>query len=396
MPPAAQTATASPATKRLKGRPFLGLIDAVTVESPVEYPFEGAIPRECAEAAWIWMARDLAPDLIDIEAIAEDPVSVAALESLVPELLERARKAMATAATSVELTRRIKTQLGGEDAWDKLPVVLNALKCRGLLEKAGSFGRAANAIVDDAQLALAIQAMPLQDKDVAALLMMPAVLNMAAPSRLVTSAIRIAGSAEERDLVRAGFSPLIDAMLAQAQDQVPALSQVGTFGDMDLVCRAIDRFHRLIRAVTAYIELSRTGRWALAAAGMTKAISERIEPKLRDVAPDLNKALRRRDGTDRVDSDQILSALNGMYLLSTVRDCRDSLAVNATFDQVWSQTGQALEIHIERNLEQLRVNPADKVASARLDAALKMAGIRFSQEYAETLQRAKDSVQRRA
>jgi hypothetical protein len=87
--------------------------------------------------------------------------------------------------------------------------------------------------------------------------------------------------------------------------------------------------------------------------------------------------------------------MNGIYLLATVRDSRDSLAVNAVFDQVWAQTGQALEIHIERNLEALRRNPADSASSARLDAALKMAELRFNQDYAETMRRAKEVAERR-
>ena len=172
--------------------------------------------------------------------------------------------------------------------------------------------------------------------------------------------------------------------------------RVGTFGDMDLICRSVDRFHRLIRAVTGYVELARGSRWSGIIAGLTKAVSERLDPKLRDVAPDLNLALRKREGADRVDGDQILSAMNGMYLLATVRDSRDSLAVNALFDQVWAQTGQALEIHIERNLEHLRRHPADAVAAARIDAALKMAEIRFNPEYAETMRRSKEAAMRRS
>jgi hypothetical protein len=238
--------------------------------------------------------------------------------------------------------------------------------------------------------------MPLQDGPVASLLMMAAVGQVSAPARLITAAIRIANSAEEAALTRAGFAPLIEACLAHAQNQIPALGQTGTFSDMDLVCRSVDRFHRLLRAVTGYVEMQRNSRWSMIAAALTKIASERIEPKLRNVAPDLNVALRRREGTDRVDGDQILLALNGIYLLATVRDSRDSLAVNAVFDQAWAQTGQALEIHIERNLETLRRNPADKASSARLDAALKMAEVRFNQEYAETMRRAKEATERRA
>jgi hypothetical protein len=219
--------------------------------------------------------------------------------------------------------------------------------------------------------------------------------QVAVPTKLITAAIRISGSASEVALTRTGFGPMIDALLAHAQNQIPPLAQMGTFSDMDLVCRAVDRFHRLMRAMTGYVELNRNGRWAMIASALTKSVSERIEPKLRDVAPDLNKALRKREGTDRLDGDQILSALNGIFLLATIRDSRDSLALNALFDQVWNQTGQALEIHIERLLQALRANSADSIASARLDAALKMAEVRFNQEYADTLRRAKDAAIRR-
>jgi hypothetical protein len=387
---------AAPAARRKpSGTPFLGMIDAVVVDSPVSFPFDGAITTDDATAVWTWMVRDLAPDLIDIEAVDDVPDNLAALDALMPELLGRARNALAEGQAKADVARRIKTQLGGDEAWDKLPTVLNALRCRSLLEKAQSFGRAANSMGDEAALALALQSMPLQDHAVASLLMMAAIGQVASPTRLITAAIRITSSNTEPALVRAGFAPLIDACLAHAQNQIPAFNQSGTFSDMDLVCRSVDRFHRLLRAVTGYVELQRNGRWAIVAAALTKAVSERIDPKLRDVAPDLNKALRKREGTDRVDGDQILSALNGIYLLATVRDSRDSLAVNALFDQVWAQTGQALEIHIERNLETLRRNPADSVTSARLDAALKMAEVRFNLDYAETMRRAKEVAERR-
>jgi len=366
----------SPASARRNahGQAFLGLIDTVIVRGRDGFPFDGAISVEDADAAWTWMVRDLAPDLIDIDAVNDSAGSIAALESLMPELLTRARKALEEAQGKYDIARRIKTQLGGEEAWERLPVVLNALRCRSLLEKAQGFGRAANGLADEAAMAQALQSMPLNDPPVAALLMQAAVGQVATPSKLITAAIRITGSAAEAALVRAGFTPMIDAMFAHAQNQIPNLVQIGTFGDMDMICRSVDRFHRLMRAVMGYVELGRNSRWAMIAAALTKSVSERIDSKLRDVAPDLNKALRRRDGTDRLDGDQILSALNGMYLLATVRDSRDSLALNALFDQVWAQTGQALEIHVERLLQQVRNNPMDSIASARLDAAVALPG----------------------
>jgi hypothetical protein len=397
MPQSPTLSTAHKGSSRpAASHPFLGLIDAVTVRGPMEFSFDGAVAGDHAQGVWTWMVRDLAPDLIDIEAIDDNPTNAMALESLIHELLIRAKKALTEAEASPATMRRIRTAVGGDEVWARLPVVMNALRCRGLLEKAQAFGRAANSMADESALALAIQSMPLSDQPVAALLFQAAVGQVTAPARLITAAIRIAGVPNEAALGRAGFFPLIDAIFAHAQDQMPALMQSGTFSDMDLICRSVDRFHRLMRSVTGYVELVRNGRWAMIASVLTKSLSDRLEPKLRDVATDINQALRRREGSDRLDADQVLAALNGMYLLATVRDSRDSLAVNAVFDQTWSQVGQALETHIERLLLQVRSHPGDKVISARLDAALKMAEVRFGADYADAMRRAKGTVERRA
>jgi hypothetical protein len=395
----ASTAPSAPASApnaraRRTGKPFFGLIESVVVESPANFEFDGAISREHGLAVWTWMTRDLAPDLIDPDTPESDE-SRQALDALMPELLSRARQAVAAAPTSYEAERRLKTALGGEIVWSRLPIVLNALKCRGLLEKAQAFGRAANGMQDEAGLAMALQSMPLQDQAVASLLMMAAIGQVANPSKLMTAVVRITGSPLESAIQRSGFAPLVDAMLAHAQNQIHFLANMGAYADIDLTCRAIDRFHRLGRAVNGFVELARNSRWSTVTAALTKQVSERVEPRLREVAGTVNMALRRgREGNDRLDSDQLLVALNNVYVLATVRDCRDTLAVNAVFDQAWTQVGQGLEIHIQRNLDALRQNPADKVTSARLDAAIKMAELRFNPEYAETLRRAKDSAEK--
>ena len=395
--PTASARSENPApTARTKraGRPFFGLIESVIVESPAAFEFEGAVSREHASAIWTWMTRDLAPDLIDANTPDSDAARQA-LDALMPELLGRARQSVADAAASFEAGRRLKSQVGGDIVFGRLPIVLNALKCRNLLEKAQAFGRAANGMQDEAGLALALQSMPLNDRAVASLLMMAAVGQVANPGKLSTAMIRISGSAAESAIQRSGFTPLVDAMLAHAQNQIHAIGNMSAYADIDLTCRAIDRYHRLARAVNGYVELARASHWSTVVAALTKAVSERVEPRLRDVAGSVNMALRRgREGSDRLDSDQILVALNGVYVLAAVRDARDSLGVNAIFDQAWSQVGQALEIHIQRGLDILRQNPGDKITSARLDAAIKMAELRFNADYAETLRKAKDSAER--
>lgn len=377
------------------GRPFLGLIDAVLVPDPTTFDFDGALSEKHAQALWTWISRDVAPDLMRLDLSPEDPAAREALDLVVPELLQRARDAVTAATANAEAERRLIVQVGGEAAYGRMGVMRNALKCRNLLEKAQSFGRATNSMADEAALAMALQSMPLNDHALTALLMQGAMGQVGSPGKLMQAVIRIAGAATEQAITRAGFGPLVDAIFSHAQAQIPALQQHGAFADIDMVCRAVDRFHRLMRSVMGFVEMNRLSRWSSIAAGLTTTVSELVEPKLRDVGPSINLALRRHSGIDRVDPEQLLAALNGCYVLSTVRDCRDSLALNALFDQTWQQVGQALEIHVQRNLELFRSNPSDRVTGQRLDAAIKMAELRFNGEYADVLRRARDSAERR-
>lgn len=377
-------------------RPFAGLIDAVLVEDPAAFQFAGSVSRSIADAAWTWVVRDLCPDLISADGVANGNFGAAELELVMPQVLGRIKEGLAAADKDAEAGRRLRVMLGQDEARAAIPVIQNALRSRSLLVKAQAFGRAVNTIADDAALGVAIQSMPLQDPPLAALLFHAALGQIANPTRIVTTIIKLSGNATEATIARAGYGPVVEAILAHAQNQVHALQPMGPFADIDLVCRSLDRFHRLIRALTGYIEFARGSRWTAMLSAITKQVSDRIEPRLKTVVPDLNLALRRSAGTDRADNDGLLSALNGIYLLSTIRECRDSMALNALFDQAWSQSGQALELHLQRNLDLVRQNPSDAATSARLDAGIKMAEIRFNPEYAETLRRARAAAERRS
>lgn len=397
---ATSAASSNPSTGpgRTAGRKlFCGLIDPVLVDEPVVFPFTGSVSREAASAAWVWVIRDVAPDLISAQAVAEGQLRAADLEPLMPDLLGRVRAALDRVDDDVEAMRRLKAQFGRDHARDEIGVVLNALKARALLAKAQGFGKAVNAITEEAALGVALQSMPLQDAGLAGLLFHAALGQVANPTRLMTATIKISGAASETAITRNGFAPLLDAYLAHAQNQLHHLHLHGPFADIDLVCRSLDRFHRLVRALTGYIEFARGSRATHILSTLTKMVSDRVEPRLKEVVTDLNQAMRRpREGADRLDNDRLLGAINGVYLLAAVRDCRDSLALNAVFDQAWNQTGQALELHIQRNLDLLRQAPADPLTGARLDAAIKMAEIRFNPEYAETLKRARATAERRS
>lgn len=378
-------------------RPFCGLIDAVLVNEPVLFPLAGSVSVDAANAVWKWVVRDVCADLISADGAASGTLRAVDIEPLVPEVLIRMKDAFDLIDSDNEAMRRLRAQLGRDHARDEIRVVMAALKARALLPKAQAFGKAVNAMSDDAALGPALQSIPMQDRQLASLFFHAAIGQVANPSRLVTAVIKLCGNAEELTLNRQGFAPLIEAIAAHAQSQLRHLQLTGPFADTDLVCRSLVRFHRLVRSLTGYIEFGRGSRTTQILATITKSVSDRVEPRLREVVTDLNQAMRRpRDGHDRIDNDRLLGAINGVYLLATIRDCRGSLALNAVFDQAWSQAGQALELHIQRNLDLLRQSPDDAMIGARLDAAIKMAEIRFNPDYAETLKRARAAAERRS
>lgn len=378
-------------------RPFCGLIDPVLVNEPVPHALAGSVSVDAASAAWVWVVRDLCPGLISSDGVANGNFGAADLEPLMPDVLGRMKATLDKVDADNEAMRRLRAQFNRENAREELGKVMAALRARALLPKAQGFGKAVNTMTDDAALGVALQSMPLQDPNLAAMLFHAAIGQVANPTRLITSVIKLSGNASEVAVVRNGFGPLIEAILGHAQNQLPHLQLAGPFADIDLACRGLDRFHRLVRSLTGYIEFARGSRTAQVLSTVTKLVSDRVEPRLKEVVTDLNQAMRRpRDGADRIDNDRLLGAISGVYLLSAVRDCRDSLALNAAFDQAWSQAGQALELHIQRNLDLLRQNPADVTTGARLDAAIKMAEIRFNADYADTLKRARATAERRA
>ncbi len=124
------------------GRPFFGLIDAVLMPDGQRFDFEGAVSEKDAAAAWAWMARDLAPDLLGPLFAWDEAAARQALEALIPQLLLRAEQARAAATEGSESERRMRIQFGGKEAFARFPLLLNVLKCQGRLEQAQQFGTA--------------------------------------------------------------------------------------------------------------------------------------------------------------------------------------------------------------------------------------------------------------
>jgi hypothetical protein len=378
---------------------FIAAIEPVVVDEPVFFKFDGSVSRKHLKLFCAWVARDVVPGIeMKYDGLLEvGNTEHAAAEICLIDVLAGVKKQLAEAFIDPDANRRLTVQMGGEEVRERLETILLALRSRALIEKARNFGKAAIGLSDDVALGAALQSLPLKDPSLTSLLMHVIVEQTASPHRLVVAASVVAGKATEEALRGAGLSPLGDAILAHAQDQLSVLEPalVG-MGDIDRACRSLDRYHRLIRAVSGYLETSRLSRWTKIIAELTKQVSLRLEPRLREVSGNIAQSMRRhRDGHDRADTEGLLAALNGMYLLSAVREARESLALNALFEQVWNETGQSIEILVKRNLEEFRVDPGNEAVAKRLDTGIKMAEIRFSAEYADVFRRARDTFSKR-
>ncbi len=380
---------------------FLSALDPVIVDEPVFFSFNTSISRNRLIRFWIWAARDAIPG-IDMRfdgLVDAGNTEDAAIEICMPEILASVRRVLEDASDQ-EASRRLNVQIGGEEVRDQIDTILLALRSRALIDKARGFAKAISSLNDAAALGVALQTLPIKDPALMGLLMHVIVGNTAVPSRLVIGATTVVGKTTEDSLRGAGFSPLGDAILAHAQNQIFVLeSGLTGMGDADAVCLSIERFHKLIRALNAYVEPARNSRWSMIIAELTKQASRRLEPRLREISGDIVQAMRRTKdslGNDWIDVDMLLAALNGMYLLSAVREARESLALNALFDQIWNQTGQSIEALVKRSIEDYREDPNNEAVSKRLECGIKMAEIRFSKDYADVLNHTREKISLRS
>lgn len=410
MPNADTLSGAQPVPNRSPGRErdwadaalaaYLDAMPDILVSQPIFHDFPGAIDIDLATSVWRWLARDVgaSPAARLGDAIMAGAEPQKAFEQLLPEFLDALKVNDSAEKADYELTRRNTIQMGGEDARKSLPIIIMALRRQALLVQAARFGTAVGGLGDEAALANALQTITIANPVTRALWMQAMVGHMSNPSRMLAAVVALSGGQSESHVVAAGYGPLVEAVLSHAQGQIGKLvSQPSVFSDVDFACKAIDRFHRMMRALNYNLEIERRSRWGKIIADLTGRISERLERPVREINANITQALRKpREGADFIDHDDVLQGFNGLYLLMTVRNSRDSLAVNALLDKAWSDTGQTLEVLMTRALDAYRADPGNVAARDRVNAGIKMAEIRFNAEYADILRRARDVASKRA
>ncbi len=375
------------------------LLGPVLVDSPVLFESGGAIERKHALAVLAWLCRDVDKHLgVEALAIISKPGESGLLSKLALKIADLIAKEQMTAHGNPEAIRRIQIQLGGEPVYERLGVVENALRNYQLVEKAVAYGKAINGVTDENSLKLALQTFPMDNPSVSSLMIHAALGQINNPIRLICAVTDLADGETQRAVTRSGFAALVEGLLAHAQNQIPLFAVQNTsFSDIDLICGSLERYHRLIRAISNITQNDKSCSWAQMVAAIVRRMSELIEPWLLRVDSDVRQSLRKpRAGPDSIDASLQLDALNGLYLLAAVREALDALALNSIVNKLWIDVGKVLEVMIERNLDAFRNFPDNEFVARRLDIGIKMAKIRFNPEYAGIITRARNGASRRA
>lgn len=375
------------------------LLGPVLSDNCEHFQSRGVVERSAAYAVWTWLVRDSDKNLNEeaLKAISPEATSQEK-HQLSIKVANLIAAGISAAKQSPDIARRIQIQLGGAEIFDRLTHIEYAFRHQQLLSKSVVFGQAINGVRDNNSLKLALQTFPVDDPTVSALMMHAAIGQVQNPNRLIYVVLELSDGNSQRAITASGFASVVEGIIAHAQDQLSNFTATQTrFADMDLICRSLDRYHRLIRAVTSITENEKTSSWAQAVSGLVRHMSELIEPRLMKVEMDIRQSLRKaRSGPDRLDADLLFDALNGLYLLAAVREALDSLALNSLVKSLWIDIGSALEILIGRNLDAFRDDPYNDILAQRLNTGIKMAEIRFNPEYADIMARARDGASKRA
>lgn len=395
--PAAGGRARAPAPAEGARKALQALLAPVSVAADPIVP-GAALRVEDIDAFWTWFARDVSAEFANEleQAVGSDGSGVAELAGRSEDLVNLSKHTV-DAAAETGAGHRLVIQLGGEAEFAALPSVLTCLANLRLLERAGDFGRAINAMDSVPSVAEALKAVALPDPALKRFWLATACRTVADPRKFLSAAVVAAGRQSVKAVREAGFGECFEAFLIDAQRQAITLSdRAGLFADIDLACRATQRFHSIARAIRYCFDLQPNAPWAFALSQLTRQIATAMEPHLGQVTADVIRVLRPpRDGADRLSDDALLQAFNGLYLLSAARDSRESLALNRAVERAWGEIGVAIESLGSRAIEAYRSAPDDELASRRIDAAIKMAAVRFGPEYARVLARSRDNAGRR-
>lgn len=366
--------------------------------------FGAGICRVSLNRFWHWAQRDLNPSEfaeINNSLGGHRQPSERDIEISLNRIVEIVTPLLGECAADAELKRRLSIQMGGDDVFDVVPIILIAFSYIGYIKSGVNLGRELSAHEEPEALSYALEQMQFPSIETKKLWCQSFTSGIARPDFLVAAIAKLSYATTEDAIKKTGFGEFVDALLVNAQQQTEIIeNQSGLFRDIDLTCRAIDRFHHIARGLQFHLDLSKSSAWNASLERLVKRGASSLSKKFSDILHDVSKVLRpapKGVASVRLDPADVLQAYNGLYIMAATRPARESLAVNAVVDRVWKDVGTSLEAMVDRIFEHFKhTTGSDAFDVAQVDIVIKFCSIRFGAEYASILRRNKDNIVRRA
>jgi len=366
--------------------------------------FGAGIRRSALDHFWEWLQRDLQQEeifLVNEVLGGQSQPSERQIEVALSNIVEMVSPLLQKCHEDPETKRRLTIQMGGPEVFEVLPTILLAFRYVSYIKSGVNLGRELSASEDPGAFAYALEHISFPTAEVKSLWCQSFVSGVLRADLLAATIAKLSYASTDEAIKKSGFGEYVGALLTNAQQQIEIIeNQTGIFRDIDLTCRAIDRFHQIARGLQFHLDLSKSSKWNVALERLVKRGALSLSSRFSDVLHDVNKVLGPAPkGANSVGLDpaNVLQAYNGLYVMAATRSARESLAVNAVVERVWKDVGTALEAMVDRIFEHFKHSAgSDAFDTAQVEIAIKFCSIRFGAEYAAILRRNKDNIVRRA
>ncbi|MCZ4271142.1 hypothetical protein [Maritalea porphyrae] len=366
--------------------------------------FGAGIRRSALDHFWEWAQRDL--DQTEISKIndvlgGQSQPDEREIERSLSKIVDIVSPIFAQNVADSEQKRRLTIQVGGVEVFDAIPTILLAFSYISYIGTGANLGRELSENEEPEAFIYALEHIDFPSNDIKSLWCQTFATGVLRPDLLAAAIAKLSYASTEEAIKKSGYGEYVDALITNAQQQIEMIEkQTGIFRDIDLTCKAIDRFHHIARGLQFHLDLSKSSKWNISLERLVKRGANALSGKFVDVLRDVKKVLgpAPRGATSiMLDPADVLQAYNGLYIMAATRSARESLAVNAVVERGWKDVGTALEAMVDRIFEHFKHSTgSDAYDNAQMDIVIKFCSIRFGVEYAAILRRNRDNILRRA
>ena len=362
-----------------------------------------SLSRDHLHKFWDWAQRDLEPDLIaELNEMlgADNAPSEREFDNAVRNLVSTIAPLINGAQDDDELKRRLTIQIGGHDVFETVEVLLMVVNYLPFIQSGYMLASELNTAEDVETFSYALEHSQFPSDETKKFWCVGFVAGVAKIELLANAIAAHIFDKNDSSVRSTGYGEYVDAFIIEAQKQIEVIErQSGIFRDVDLICRAISRFHHVARCLQFNLDLPKSTLWVRQLEQLTSRAASALNSRFGEVVSEVNKVLRPAHGTSRtsIDPSEVLQAYNGLYILAATRAARESLALNAAVERAWREVGRALEVMVDRIFDHYKlVVGSDPFAAAQVDVAIKFCSIRFGDDYAAVLKRNKLNIEQRA